>query len=308
MSHIGQHSDTRSSNRKAKQESELRHKLEEAEAKLIKEKKYKDAMMMAALRKLTPKQMKELGITIIYGEPDPNATPSSPNYMRPTTASARHRVAKGGRRTRKRRNGKKKTVRKGGRMRKGGGMRKSGMRRRRRHLRHQTQRQPVAEREAFATNEIPLTVFYNDAEIQTSQEPQLLYQLSDNFSIYAKKQEDGSVKLYLKMFKFPIKDDTEIKQMIFKVMIDVASSSISYALDVVLVMETKFPEGKNVTQPVELTEDKANDIFTKMGEPDKLQNLIGEAKVKRNNRERLMGSRYDVSSSQPYIIHGTNNK
>lgn len=118
MSHIGQHSDARSSSRKAKKESELQNKLQEAEDKLIKEKKYKEAMMMAALRQFTPKQMKELGITIIYGEPDPNATPLPPNYMRPTTASSRHhRVAKGGRRTRKIRNGKKKTMRRGGRMR-----------------------------------------------------------------------------------------------------------------------------------------------------------------------------------------------
>ena len=133
MSNIGRHSEARSSTRKAKQELELQKALQEAEAKLINEKKYREAMMAEALRKLTPKLMKKLGITIIYHDPGPNATRLPPNYMRPTTASSmrpttassrrpttasRHsHVAKGGRRTRKRRNGKKKTMRKGGRMR-----------------------------------------------------------------------------------------------------------------------------------------------------------------------------------------------
>ena len=98
---------------KNKQEEALQKELD-AKAK---DEKYRQAMMAAALRYLTKREMKELGIEIIHMPEDPNATPTSPNYTRPTTASTRHRVAKGGRRTRKRRNGKKKTMRKGGRMR-----------------------------------------------------------------------------------------------------------------------------------------------------------------------------------------------
>jgi hypothetical protein len=117
----------RASFRAAKDKEEREKALQkELEAK-AKDEKYRQAMMAAALRYLTKREMKELGIEIIHMPEDPNATPPSPNYARPTTASARHRVAKGGRRTRKRRNGKKKTMRKGGRMRKG------GMRRHRRY-------------------------------------------------------------------------------------------------------------------------------------------------------------------------------
>lgn len=117
---------SREENSKKKQED----KKKEDAAKMNYDKFYKERMKMAALRQFTPKQMKEHGIIIIHYPEDPNATPGPPNYTRPTTASARrsvHSVAKGGRRTRKRRNGKKKTMRKGGRM------RKSGMRRHRRY-------------------------------------------------------------------------------------------------------------------------------------------------------------------------------
>jgi hypothetical protein len=104
--------------------------LEKKKAKMKHDNFLHQRWKMAALREFTPKQMKEHGIIIINYPEDPNATPGPPNYMRPTAASARrsvHSVAKGGRRTRKRRNGKKKTMRKGGRM------RKSGMRRHRRY-------------------------------------------------------------------------------------------------------------------------------------------------------------------------------
>ena len=92
----------RASIREEKRKNEQEEALKENEAKMKKDKFYKERMMMAALRLFTPKQMKEHGITLIHYPEDPNATPRSPNYMRPTTASARHRVAKGGRRTRKR--------------------------------------------------------------------------------------------------------------------------------------------------------------------------------------------------------------
>ena len=120
----------RASIRAKKLEEEQKEALEKKKAETKHNKFYKERMMMAALRQFTPKQMKEHGIIIIHYPEDPNATPGPPNYTRPTTASARrsvHSVAKGGRRTRKRRNGKKKTMRKGGRM------RKSGMRRHRRY-------------------------------------------------------------------------------------------------------------------------------------------------------------------------------
>jgi hypothetical protein len=120
----------RASIREEKLKEEEQEALEKKKAETKHNKFYKERMMMAALRQFTPKQMKEHGITIIHDPEDQNATPVPPNYMRPTTASARrsvHSVAKGGRRTRKRRNGKKKTMRKGGRM------RKSGMRRHRRY-------------------------------------------------------------------------------------------------------------------------------------------------------------------------------
>jgi len=96
------------------QETLLRQELD-AKAK---NEKYRLSMMAAALRYLTKKEMEELGIKIEYIKTDPNATPLPPNYMRPTTASKCHsRVKNGGRRTRKIRNGKKKTMRRGGRMR-----------------------------------------------------------------------------------------------------------------------------------------------------------------------------------------------
>jgi hypothetical protein len=91
--------------------------LEKKEAKMKQDKFISEIRKIVGLRHFTPKQMKQHGIIIINYPEDPNATPGPPNYMRPTAASARrsvHSVAKGGRRTRKRRNGKKKTMRKGG--------------------------------------------------------------------------------------------------------------------------------------------------------------------------------------------------
>ena len=96
------------------QETLLRQELD-AKAK---NEKYRLSMMAAALRYPTPEEMKRLGIKVEIIQPDPNAIPPPPNYMRPTTASLRRHghVTKGGRRTRKIRNGKKKTMRRGGRM------------------------------------------------------------------------------------------------------------------------------------------------------------------------------------------------
>ena len=98
---------------KNKQEEALQKKLD-AKAK---DEKYRLSMMAAALRYPTPEEMKRLGIKVEIIQPDPNAIPPPPNYMRHTTASKRRsRVKNGGRRTRKIRNGKKKTMRRGGRM------------------------------------------------------------------------------------------------------------------------------------------------------------------------------------------------
>ena len=248
---------------KNKQEEALQKELD-AKAK---DEKYRQAMMAAALRYLTKREMKELGIEIITVRVDPNATPRSPNYMRPTTASARHHVAKGGRRTRKRRSGKKKTMRRG-RMRKGGGMRRR---------RHSSRNKRGGRPEVLITFPINLNIFDND--IKTSEEPQLVYQFSNILSIYAKKQEDGSIKLYLKMANFKISDDEEIKNMLFKLMIDKETGFISYGLDVTLAMESRYPKGSNVNQPVELTKEQAEYLFTKMDKKDILDGFIRDASI-----------------------------
>jgi hypothetical protein len=246
----------RASIREEKRKKEQEEELKEKEAKMKKDKFYNERMMMAALRLFTPKQMKEHGITIIYSPEDPNATPRSPNYMRPTTASARHRVAKGGRRTRKRRNGKKKTMRKGGRMRKG------GMRRRRYSSRNKRGGQPVL----LITFPIDLDIFDLDMK------------LSDRFSIIPQKQGDGSVKPYLQHNKNELDEDHRITSILFKLMIDKETCSISYELDIVLVMVNEV-EKTNVTISVKISKDQAEDLFTKMNKKDILDGFIRDAMI-----------------------------
>jgi hypothetical protein len=154
---------------------------------------------MAALRQFTPKQMKEHGITLIHYPEDPNATPRSPNYMRSTTASARHRVAKGGRRTRKRRNGKKKTMRRG-RMRKGGGMRKSGMRRRRYHSRN--------KRGGDIVTYIQDNIFDNEPFKDEHGEEVFKFNINDQHYIRVVKDKYGEKIKYLRDIEnpFPLED------------------------------------------------------------------------------------------------------
>jgi hypothetical protein len=146
----------------------------ELEAK-AKDEKYRQAMMAAALRYLTPREMKVLGIEIITVPEDPNATPRSPNYARPTTASVRHRVAKGGRRTRKRRNGKKKTMRKGGRMRKGG-------MRRRHSSRNKRGGSDIVE-------DIELNIFDNEKFVDEGGKKVFRYYLNDERDIRVSKNQ-----------------------------------------------------------------------------------------------------------------------
>jgi hypothetical protein len=160
----------RAENQQKKREEALQKELD-AKAK---DEKYRQAMMAAALRYLTPEEMRKSGVIIEYGEEDPNATPRLPTYAHHTIASTRRSsvasVAKGGRRTRKRRNGKKKTMRKGGRMRKGGAMRKSGMRRHRRY----SSRNKRGGGGIFRINAIDLNMFN-----QQTGEQVLRYNLND---------------------------------------------------------------------------------------------------------------------------------
>jgi hypothetical protein len=158
-------------------------------------------------------------------------------------------------------------------MRKGGGMRNSGMRRRY----SSRNKRGGGEPELLITFPIKLDDF--DIDITTSEEPQLVYSFSKYFSIYAKKQEDDSVKLYLKMANFKISDDDQIKNVLFKLMIDKETGFISYVLDVTLAMESDYPKGSNVNQPVELTKEQAEDLFTKMNKKDILDGFIRDASI-----------------------------
>lgn len=181
----------RASIREEKRKKEQEEALKEEDVKMKKDKFYNERMMMAALRQFTPKQMKEHGITLIYPPEDPNATPRSPNYMRPTTASARHRVAKGGRRTRKRRNDKKKTMRRGR-------MRKSGMRRRRYSSRN--------KRGGDIETYIPDDIFDNEEFKDESGEKVFKFNINDEYYIRVVIDENGEKIKYLRNSETPIND------------------------------------------------------------------------------------------------------
>ena len=119
----------------AKRKEKQEEKSKEAEAQMKNKKYQRKKLLTMGLRRYSVFGAKPIdpGVEILDSPKDPNA---QPGYLRPTAISLERsgrniNIKKGGRRTRKRRNGKKKTMRKGGRMRKGGGMRKSGMRRRR---------------------------------------------------------------------------------------------------------------------------------------------------------------------------------
>ena len=120
---FGARTSARASIREEKRMKEQEDELKKQEAKMKDDKKKRKQLLTMGLHRHSDFGAKPIypDVEILDSTKDLNAPP---HYMRHTFVSSRHSVAKGGRRTRKRRNGKRKTMRKGGRMRKGGGMRR----------------------------------------------------------------------------------------------------------------------------------------------------------------------------------------